>query len=198
MKILLISDLHGQDDALKYLDKFLSKEKVELVLAAGDITDKNEGAVRYLHSLLDIVVNEHEVEFLGLHGNNDHPDVLELLDQMGRSLHMRTIDVGDLKVSGIGGWADLSEQVLEDPSFTTEGTLFVTHVPPKKLEGAKYYNLPLAHISGHIHVSKPYKRMMGGVPHIQLGALKDGWLSALEYPSMRLSHKNMSEREVKK
>lgn len=191
MKIVLISDLHGSDSALRYLDNFLATCDADVVIAAGDITDRPEEVVRYLHSLLDIAVNDNGADFYAVHGNNDPKDVLELLEQMDRSLHLRTAKVRQLELSGIGGLADLNEGTQAAAGFHIDKTLFVTHMPPSTSGHENYTNLPLAHVSGHLHLKKPTSRKIGGVLHIQLGALKDGWLGVLEYPSLKVSFHNL-------
>lgn len=152
LKILAITDLHMQSRCLEYLDLALGREKPDLVLCAGDITERRSGNVEYLQSFLTLIKKKHATELFSVHGNNDSSEIFDLLEATEVSLHLHMREFRGWRFSGIGGWGDLSETVLDTEAalrFDPAGTVFVTHVPPRR--DLVYSNLPLMHLSGHTH-----------------------------------------------
>src|SRR3990167_7553133 len=148
MKILAISDLHGRPQPLEYLDQALGRLKPDLVLCTGDITEHRSSALDYLQSFLTLIKKTHGRELFAIHGNNDGVEVFDLLEATGVSLHLKIREFGGYRFSGIGGWGDLSERVLDQEAaegFSPAGTVFLTHVPPRYTE-APLVNLPLIHL----------------------------------------------------
>jgi Icc-related predicted phosphoesterase len=187
LTILALSDLHMQGRCLEYLDQALVREKPGLVLVAGDITERKTGAVDYLQSFLTLIKKKHRLPLFGVHGNNDSPEIFDLLEATGVSLHLRVREHAGWRFSGIGGWGDLSETVLDTEEalrFNPEGTVFVTHVPPRrdlKLED----HLPLLHLAGHTHSTERIENLQG-VPVIRLKTAMLGRAALIKLPEREI------------
>ncbi len=95
MKILCIADIHG--DAEK---AFEIKEKVDLVLIAGDITNfggKKE-ACEVIETLKSVSSN-----IFAVPGNCDRKGVLEFLEENEISLHGKGKRIEEIGIFGVGG-----------------------------------------------------------------------------------------------
>lgn len=141
MKILLMSDIHG---ALGMIDAAAHEiTGHDIIVIAGDITHTGTRAEA------DTVIGrieKHAKMILGVHGNWDRPEVGDLLDERGYSLHAKGRIVGDVGFFGVGGSSPTpihtrteyrEEQIaafIADGYHMTHGSriqVCVSHVPPK-------------------------------------------------------------------
>ena len=76
MKILALSDLHGEEEVIDRLRARSASRQYDLVLFAGDLTAR--GPVSYAEEAVSLFPKSYAV-----HGNMDTPDVIEKLRQMG-------------------------------------------------------------------------------------------------------------------
>lgn len=150
MKILIISDLHSDRDVLKSVGALLSNESFDLAILPGDITNREPNALRYANDI-DTLFNNHQLNYLMVHGNNDPPEVIEFFKQRGKNLHYKPINYASFEFFGVGGWGD------ELPPYKlcfSQKSILVTHIPPHtnpKGNKQAFKNNPLIHISGHLH-----------------------------------------------
>lgn len=101
MKILSISDIHGEtnDNFTKYLKD--NKENIDLVLINGDLTDFGplEFATDFLNSILDL-----GFDVFAVPGNCDPNGICNVItDTNAVCLHNQIIAYGDVVIFGFGG-----------------------------------------------------------------------------------------------
>jgi len=98
MRIVGISDIHGQSDYIHEIAEVL--ENADLVLLSGDISHfgEKEDAL----SVLQDVWNYNDNVF-AVPGNCDYPSVGTFLNDEGINLQGRVIRIGDYQFTGVGG-----------------------------------------------------------------------------------------------
>jgi len=199
MKILSISDIHGQPGSLELLAPRL--EASDIVILAGDITnfghaDDARGIIQTLQASASRV--------LAVSGNCDYPDVAECLDEMGISLEGRAITVDEISLVGLGGSLSgpvPTPNVFSEPELeaTLAGAvedlasdaplILVSHQPPKdtaadRTGGGQHVGStavrdfirayqPLVCFTAHIHESRGVSHI-GETPVINPGPLSAG------------------------
>ncbi|HMA04968.1 MAG TPA: metallophosphoesterase [Methanomicrobiales archaeon] len=136
-RVLLLADLHGRYGKL---DSFLALDP-DLVFICGDITQF--GPCEDALGLLERI----EVPCLAIPGNCDPPEILDSLEESEAvSIHGRSITLGKITVTGIGGSnrtpfgtpfelteeeiGDLLEGAMERMEKNVHNIL-VTHAPPQ-------------------------------------------------------------------
>ena len=158
MKILALTDLHGQRSILVKLDKHLDKNDYNSVIMLGDLCNRHDvNALQYARDFIDII-KKHRLSLFAIHGNQE-PDVVRLLYQQENiSVHFNpkpilTSDVRKtVEVVGVG-YGDIFPT---DPDFA-KGKILLTHEPPRAKtilqmkELKNIPNAPLIHFSGHLH-----------------------------------------------
>jgi len=141
LKILAVSDIHERLEFLGQLADTIAS--AHWVLLLGDLTrfGHADQAARMLDAFRRI--NPH---VLAIPGNVDHPDVLDLLENEGISLHGRHRTLGEAGLAGLGASAptpfatpfELSEEEiyfqLDAPLRAIAGCKFrlmISHTPPR-------------------------------------------------------------------
>ncbi len=135
MKIFAIADLHGEESILDRLRVIGSKKDYKHIIIAGDLTDK--GPVSYAEEVLELVQGAYAV-----HGNMDPPEVLELLEKKGASIHGKKVKLGQWNLVGWGASnptpfgtpSEMSEDEIEKglrDAGVDKFSILVTHAPPK-------------------------------------------------------------------
>ena len=139
MKLLVVSDLHAEDDALDLLKSAVITYEHPIVVLLGDIT--HNGPVSYAHDVI------YDLEVMGIRsygvvGNMDPPGVLEMLEKAGANIHKKKVDLGNgWSLAGFGG---ALPGVTHTPTEFTEEeiyagmsalgidakTIVATHAPP--------------------------------------------------------------------
>jgi len=190
MKILALSDIHGDVSFMKRMAEKGAEEKVDLVILAGDLIDFDQSKAGLIGPFkakgLDVAI---------LPGNHEGmAEVNFLIEKYNlRSLHGYTIKKGDVGIFGCG-YADIGiHQLSEEEFFNTLKTahdslgevkkkLMVTHVQPsesilglgmfpgssgvrKAIEQFK----PDIHICGHIHETQGIEEVIGKTRVINVG-----------------------------
>jgi uncharacterized protein len=191
MKILAISDVHGDRSFIKEMAQKGEKEKVDLVILAGDLADHNgsvEGLVGPFKAKgLDVAL---------LPGNHEGlAEIGFLVDKYGaKNLHGYVLEKGEVGIFGCG-YGDIGLHTLKDEEFFEtlkqahekvkhfKKKLMVTHVQPndsilslgmkdwgsagvrKAIEQFK----PDVHICGHIHETHGIEEMIGKTRVINVG-----------------------------
>jgi uncharacterized protein len=191
MKILAISDTHGDRSFMEEMAVKGAKEKVDLVILAGDILDMDQHTPGLLQPFKD-----KGLEIAVLPGN--HEGMAEIHSWVenydAKNLHGYSLKVGDVGIFGCG-YADIGTHQLNDEQFfntlkqahesikDAKKKLMVTHVQPndsiigmkmpgwgssgvrKALEEFK----PDLHICGHIHETHGIEEVIGGTKVINVG-----------------------------
>lgn len=190
MKILALSDIHGDRTFIKRMAEKGAKEKVDLVILAGDIVGHN-GSVEGLIGPF----KEKGLEVAVLPGNHEGMvEIGSIIDQYGaHNLHGYTMIKGDVGIFGCGygdiGIHQLTEEeflkTLKDARSKLKGvkkTLMVTHVQPSDsilglgifpgssgVRKAIIELKPDIHICGHIHETHGIEEMIGKTRVINVG-----------------------------
>ena len=190
MKILALSDIHGDVSFMKRMAEKGAEEKVDLVILAGDLIDFDKSKAGLIGPFkakgLDVAI---------LPGNHEGmAEVNFLIEKYNlRSLHGYTIKKGDVGIFGCG-YADIGvHQLTEEEFFNTLKTahdslgdvkkkLMVTHVQPSEsilglgmfpgssgVRKAITEFKPDIHICGHIHETHGIEEMIGKTRVINVG-----------------------------
>ena len=190
MKIFAASDFHGDKQLAKELAEKAAKEKVDLVLLAGDLSDA-EGS-------MEGIVGPFKAKGLEvgvIPGNHDGlAEIGFLVDKYGaKNLHGYHLQKGDIGIFGCGygnvGMHQLSEEDVfsslkksHDSLQKVKKKIMLTHMHPedsifglgvfpgsegikKALEEFK----PDVHICGHMHESEGIEEMIGQTRVINVG-----------------------------
>ncbi len=98
MKILALADMHGDLRQVPQISGAI--QQADVVLLAGDIT--NFAGTEKIRKILD-VLGQYAPQVFGIHGNCDPPEVEEVLEERGISLHGRCVTLESIQFVGIGG-----------------------------------------------------------------------------------------------
>ncbi len=192
MKILALSDVHGDQLFIREMAEKGAKEKVDLVILAGDLVG-DDGNVNGLIGPF----KEKGLEVAIIPGNHEGlAEIGFLTEKYGiQNLHGYVIKVGEVGIFGCG-YADIGIHQLSERQFfetlkkahdSLKGVkkkLMVTHVQPsdsiiglgvfpgsigvrKAIEEFK----PDVHICGHIHETHGIEEMIGSTRVINVGKL---------------------------
>ena len=183
MKILAVSDIHGNSGLVEQLADEAEKEHVDLVLIAGDISEFGELAKGMIGPFLK---KGKKVAFVM--GNHDAPGVAEFLTEQYKIANIQgySLIYDDVGVFGCGGANILGMNFLNDDEmfhYLSNGFRYVkkakkkimlTHMHPKgsmiersSFPGSKavtkaiYEFKPDLHICGHIHEMEGFEEKMG-------------------------------------
>lgn len=197
MKLLVASDIHGSDRAVRLIARQVSREKPDVTVICGDIT--HFGTPERTKEIIDSI----EGLVLAVPGNCDPPGVEEGLDESnGVNLHGTTFTVGNVVFAGYGGakrmfgtMREYGEAKLgENVRRLLPGTdVLVLHCPPygindlsprgnagsREILEAVRVDPPLLVLSGHIHECPGIVRE-GKTTFINPGASRDGRVTLLE------------------
>jgi len=165
MKALCISDLHDKVKFLLAMKTLLEEEKFDLILCCGDITSGGH-SLEYVMKFLDII-HFHKIPSFWVPGNNDVGEAFGILQENLTSVENNIVEFGAEKIVGMGGIPDLYGHNIfppEIPKEKMENSIFLSHIPPKKIENLKKFDwrpekfselklaaAPKIQISGHIH-----------------------------------------------
>ncbi len=105
MKILCIADIHGDRDSVREAKKFAEDNDIDMVMILGDfpgyeVFRNKELNMREIKSILNGFQN---LNLLAIPGNCDHPEALDLFDDLGINIHERIRDINGIKLVGFGG-----------------------------------------------------------------------------------------------
>ncbi len=177
MKILAFSDLHGN---IKPIIDYLNKNKVDLIVIAGDIT--NFGPAELGEDILNEICS-FNVPVLAIPGNCDPESMhINMDNSQAINIHARNLVIKNIGICGFGGSnptpfdtpLEFEEvQIYDEAKKALEGvkeqkiTLFITHAPPygtktdllpsgvhvgsKSLRKIIEELQPTVNICGHVH-----------------------------------------------
>ncbi len=191
MKILALSDIHGDRAFITRMAELGAKEKVDLVILAGDLVDHKgspEGIVGPF--------KEKGLEVAVLPGNHEGMAEIGFLEEHygAKNLHGYVWKKGDVGIFGCG-YGDIGIHQLEEQDFfntlkqahkelgKVKKKLMVTHVQPSDsilgmhhpgwgstgVRKAIEEFQPDIHICGHIHETHGIEEMIGKTRVINVG-----------------------------
>lgn len=190
MKILALSDLHGDRTFAKKMAELGSKEKVDLVIIAGDLVDHTANIDGLIGPF-----KEKGLEIAVIPGNHEGlAEIGFLQEKYGvKNLHGYALKKGDIGIFGCG-YGDIGvHQLTEEDFFSTlkrahdslpevRKKLMVTHVQPKdSLLGLGIFTgsagvrkaldelKPDLHLCGHIHETQGIEEKVGSTRVINVG-----------------------------
>ncbi|NJE46547.1 YfcE family phosphodiesterase [Thermococcus sp. GR7] len=203
MRLLAVTDIHGNSKMSKKLAETLQNEDFDALLIAGDLTHFTgaETAEKVLEPLMNL-----GKPIIAVHGNCDGRDVPELLEELGISAHNKRVELDEIGIVGIGGsnitpfntvW-ELSEEeirgILEQNYH--DGDVVLSHAPPYNTivdrvhsglhvgsralrEFIKEKQPPLV-VCGHIHEGRGIDRI-GETPIVNPGPLFRGYYAVIDF-----------------
>lgn len=198
MRIVAISDIHGDPRARRFIDGLICASSPDLFVICGDIT--TFGPASFAESILSHL----KVKCAAVPGNCDPAEVLEVIEKRCISLHGRRVEIDGIQFVGIGGAPvcshstplELDEEEID--SFLSrsmvENCVIVSHAPPsgtndltksgKSLGSsslAKYVEqfMPRMLLSGHVHEARNVVEKDGTV-FANPGPLKEGFAIVAE------------------
>jgi Icc-related predicted phosphoesterase len=190
MKILALSDIHGDRDFVRKMAEKGAEEKVDLVLIAGDL-------VGFDNSMEGLIgpFKEKGLEVAIIPGNHEGlAEIGFLVEKYAvKNLHGYVLKKGDIGIFGCG-YGDIGiHQLTEEDFFKTlkqghgrlEGIkkkIMVTHVQPKDsliglgmwpgssgVRKAVEELKPDLHLCGHVHETEGIEDVIGGTRVINVG-----------------------------
>jgi len=197
MRLMVISDLHGNEDALGKIKK--DADTVDVLICVGDIT--HFGGVSEARKALTEMRRLH-TEVRAIAGNCDTREIESFLHEEGVALSTKAEIIKGVQFAGVGGALpgpidtpyeiseeEISEALSEIPDDKDLPLVLVSHQPPYNTVADRAMKLkhvgsrslsfwiqehqPLLVLSGHIHES--YGHKMSGPTHIiNPGAFKEG------------------------
>ncbi|MEN3047466.1 MAG: metallophosphoesterase family protein [Candidatus Caldarchaeales archaeon] len=196
MRVLQLSDVHGSKRAAIAARDLVRSHGIELIVLAGDIT--TFGSVSEAKGILEVLASS-GARVVYVPGNCDPPELLDL--DLGIEnvfgLHARAVEVGGLRIGGVGGglfadgatWIELAEEELEEAMMPLGSVdVLVSHTPPHGtgadlLRGAhvgsravREYcerHSPVLVSCGHIHEARSVSRL-GRTYVVNAGPAKSG------------------------
>ncbi len=216
LKALCVADLHSSEEALALLGELLKKEKPEICVVAGDVTQF--GPVDYAKRVLE-VIRAAGAECVAVHGNTDPLQVKLFLEKEGVGIHNRKREVNGkdgsvVEFVGYGGSAPTpfqtaitysEAQIYADLSkLVTKNSVLVSHSPPFGLphELDKTFDLknagskgvrkiiderrPRACICAHVHERSGETDVLG-CRVVKLAPLKEGKACVLDLKTLEAS-----------
>ncbi len=190
MKILALSDIHGDKDLIRKMAKKGAEEKVDLVILAGDIFNFDQHQDGLIGPF-----KEMGLEVAILPGNHEGMSDINFLVEKYKikNLHGYTMKFGEVGIFGCG-YGDVGLHQLSDEEFfntlknahnnlkDVKKKLMVTHLQPndsiiglgmfpgssgvrKAIEEFK----PDVHICGHIHETEGIEEVIGSTKVINVG-----------------------------
>lgn len=203
MRILAISDVHGDLARTKRLVKMMDSINPDLVVLAGDITQfgPRDSANKILKEL-----QSSKKQILAIVGNNDTEEVRAELESMGIDMHNKALEVESVGFVGFQGPSALrlgGLQVLNyDPVHyklkdlrNCEQRVMISHIPPSDTSvdvlftgqhvGSDFLRdtieseQPDLLICGHIHEAKGVDNI-GNTKIVNTGALCEGYAALIK------------------
>lgn len=203
MKILAISDVHGQDNENLY--KYLNNNDISLVLITGDITDF--GPLEFVDEFINRIA-ECDCDVIAIPGNCDPNGICNAITEAGAfCLHNQIIAYGDAILFGFGGsnptpfdtpgemdddkiYAQVYDLLANyDYVYNTEipkVKILVTHAPPfntdaDRMENGEHVGSP--GIQKSIHEFQPQINVCGHI-HEAKSISKIGDVTQVANPGM--------------
>lgn len=148
MRILVLADIHSRLDKLEEVLEKAEKERVDLVVCAGNLTDCFDSPLDLEQvDVADMVVQKLlllKKPLLCIPGNHDPYEIVDLFEEYGANVHDRTKTAGGMIFVGFGGAETPFRTVFEPTDAEVKESLeynsknlqagkfvLVAHNPPK-------------------------------------------------------------------
>jgi hypothetical protein len=200
MKILVVADVHGHGQAIPRTRQQLRALEADLLIVCGDISHfgRPEGFIEEFFEGL-------EVPGLAVPGNCDPRSSVEVLEDLGVSLHGRRRRVGDATFAGLGGsnptpfgtpfevpeeeiYGGLQEVMDYDTNLVTHAPPLghvdviprtVLHAGSSGVARVVEEYSPSLVLCGHIHEGRGAE-VTGGTTFVNPGPAKDGFSALIK------------------
>jgi Icc-related predicted phosphoesterase len=185
VKVLGVSDLHGNITGLDSTKRFIDEHNPDVVVVAGDIT--HFGPPEWAEMFLD----SFDHRLLAINGNCDPPGVIDVIrERREKDLTDCSKEIVGLRFLGLGYPSNMDIGSLHGQKID----VLVSHVPPKGCNDAVpngqhigdfflrdfvLKNSPRIVLSGHVHESRGICELAGSVC-INPGPVKDGFGAVIE------------------
>ncbi len=204
MRILQISDLHGNFAAAERASGKAGEIGVDLILVVGDITHFGDAGIA--GKILG-KISESGVPILFVSGNCDSPSLLRWQPKGidAENIHGRIVEMDGVRFFGVGGSVgrfgtptELTEEEIERIlklfSGSGEDLVLVTHTPPHGLEvdftGSKHIGSkairrfvedvqPFLVSCGHVHEGRAVSRL-GRSVIVNAGPARNGYCAVID------------------
>ncbi|MCU0852170.1 MAG: metallophosphoesterase family protein [Thermoplasmata archaeon] len=173
LRLLVCSDIHGSERALKTLSDAAGSDQYDAVIACGDFTTM--GSTDFVRKFL----GSFEQKVLAVPGNCDFPDTVSVLEASGASIHNMSRELKGWKVFGFGGGLpgssgtpfEVEEDIMERSlrAIAIKDGIMVTHTPAYGMNDHGKFGghagskgilrvaqefSPVLALSGHIHEAR--------------------------------------------
>jgi Predicted phosphoesterases, related to the Icc protein len=207
MRFLVVTDIHGNKAASKWINSAARENDVDYVLMLGDITDFGPNSVA-----TDIISNI-KLGVYAIPGNCDPLDLPDTISEVAIDMHGRSETIADLYIVGLGG---SNPTIFNTPFELSEDTIYeklkpiskkrmvlMVHAPaygfndviPSGLNVGSTAILkiveefdPLLVLSGHIHESVGILEK-NGTMFINPGPAKDGMYAIVDIKNGKVNAK---------
>lgn len=195
MKFLVLTDLHGKNSAMDWINPLIKNEGIDCVLFLGDAVETPGEPPEESIGMIGMIECE---RILAIPGNVDSPKMIGMIDEVAENMHGIGKEVGGVYIAGLGGSnptifdtpCELSEEeILEKlESISKPGMILMVHAPAygindqipsglsvgskSILEICKKYR-PRVVFSGHIHEAFG-RQDVDGTVYVNPGPAKDG------------------------
>jgi len=198
LNLLACSDLHASENALEMIARLANPDDFDLVVISGDFT--TYGSLDYVSSLLKRIKN---ILVLGIPGNCDMPEIVNLLEKQHVNLHNKRVDFAGWQFFGFGGGIptssgmpfEVDEGVIESSlrAIAVKNGVMVTHQPPfgvndtgrsGKHGGSKSILkivqefAPRLALAGHMHESRGVTKL-GETVCVNPGSARNGFYASI-------------------
>ena len=195
-RLLVCSDLHASEDALKALERAAREEEFDAVVICGDFT--TYGSLDYVKRAL----KSFDTKVLAVPGNCDTRPTVDILEEAGASIHGRRQEIEGTQFFGFGGALPSPHNMpfeVEEADIVaglrgacSKGGVMVTHMPAKGMndlsrsgkhagsEGILKVALecaPVLALSGHFHEARGVVDSDGTV-FLNPGSAREGCYAA--------------------
>lgn len=196
-KLLVCSDLHASEEALKALEKVAKDEPYDAVVICGDFT--TYGSLDYVRKAL----RSFDAKVLAVPGNCDTRPTVEVLEKAGASIHGKRQEVNGIALFGFGGAVPSPHNMpfeVEETDIVAglrgacvKGGVMVTHMPAKGMNdlsrSGKHAGSegilkvagecePILALSGHFHEARGTVTSKGTV-FLNPGSAREGFYAAV-------------------
>lgn len=173
LRLLVCSDIHGSENALKTLSEAARSAPYDAVIACGDFTTM--GSTDFVRRFL----GSFDQRVLAVPGNCDVPDTVTVLEDSGASVHNVRRELDGWQFFGFGGGMpgsygmpfEVEEDIMERSlrSVAIKEGIMVTHTPPYGMNDHGRFGghagskgilrvaqefVPVLALSGHIHEAR--------------------------------------------
>ncbi|MDR3075089.1 MAG: metallophosphoesterase family protein [Candidatus Methanoplasma sp.] len=214
MKLLVVTDIHGNVSVTDWINSKMRQHAAEHVLVLGDITDF--GPVEVAEGILGPI----EGTVYALPGNCDPRSLPLAVSAVAVDMHGKTAEIGGYHVAGLGGSNptifDTPFELGEDEIYemlrpiSEKGMILMVHAPPYGINDTIPSGVhvgsesilrivnefrPVLVLSGHIHEDYGI-RYADGTTFVNPGPARDGMYAIIEIDGGAVSAELFSIKDI--